>query len=63
MVSLSNNLIEVYNAPYRIDKNAEEPEESTKLYSLDLQGHRSDIRTLSLSSENDILASTSHSKL
>ncbi|CAO3638307.1 unnamed protein product [Cunninghamella blakesleeana] len=63
LVSLSNNLIEVYNAPYRIDKNAEEPEESTKLYSLDLQGHRSDIRTLSLSSENDILASTSHNLL
>ncbi|CAO3649121.1 unnamed protein product [Cunninghamella echinulata] len=63
LVSLSNNLIEVYNTPYRIDKNAEESEESTKLYSLDLQGHRSDIRTLTLSSENDILASTSHNLL
>ncbi|KAI8086699.1 quinon protein alcohol dehydrogenase-like superfamily [Halteromyces radiatus] len=63
LVSLSNNVIEVYNAPYDIDKKDEESEDYTKLYSLDLQGHRSDIRTLALSSDDSILASASHNLL
>jgi U3 small nucleolar RNA-associated protein 12 len=31
----------------------------TKLYSVDLSGHRSDIRTLSLSSDDNLLCSAS----
>ncbi|KAI8073910.1 hypothetical protein BC940DRAFT_343481 [Gongronella butleri] len=63
LVALTNNTIEVYHAPYLVDKKAQEPAEVVKASSLDLPGHRSDIRTLTLNSDDDMLASTSQDLL
>ncbi|SAL94956.1 hypothetical protein [Absidia glauca] len=63
LVSLTNNVIEVYNAPYDVDKKDEDTEDYTKLHYIDLQGHRSDVRTLALSSDDGILASASQNLL
>lgn len=60
-MALSDNVIEVYNAPLP-KKKSEEQEEATRLSSIDMHGHRSDIRALSLSSDDDLLASISQSK-
>jgi U3 small nucleolar RNA-associated protein 12 len=57
--ALSNNALEVYNVP-EYTKSKETPPESARLYSLDLPGHRTDVRTLSLSSDDTILASASN---
>ncbi|CEG77506.1 hypothetical protein RMATCC62417_12246 [Rhizopus microsporus] len=48
VVSLNNNALEAYTIPI-VEKKSEEPNEPSKLYSLDVPGHRSDIRTLTLS--------------
>ncbi|KAH9966134.1 WD-repeat-containing protein [Russula dissimulans] len=60
--SLSNNALEVYNVP-RYTKSKENPQESARLYSLDIPGHRTDVRTLSLSSDDTLLASASNGSL
>lgn len=57
--ALSNNALEVYDVP-KYTKSKETPPESARLYSLDLPGHRTDVRTLSLSSDDTILASASN---
>ncbi len=59
--ALSNNALEVYSVP-KYTKSKENPPESARLYSLDLPGHRTDVRTLSLSSDDTILASASNGK-
>lgn len=50
-LSLNNNLLEFYS----IESSA-----STKTVAIELQGHRSDVRSLTLSSDNTLLMSTSH---
>ena len=60
--ALSNNAMEVYNIP-KYTKSKESPPESVRLYSLDLPGHRTDVRTLSLSSDDTLLASASNGAL
>jgi len=56
MCALSNNSIEIYAT-----NNDEKSEEAFKLLStLDLQGHRSDIRCLALSSDDELIASGSN---
>lgn len=50
-LSLNNNLLEVYSI---------ELGESKKTLAIDLQGHRSDVRSVTLSSDNTFLMSTSH---
>ncbi|KAK7284988.1 hypothetical protein RJT34_19743 [Clitoria ternatea] len=50
-LSLNNNLVEFYSI---------EREDTKKTLAIDLQGHRSDIRSLALSSDNNYLMSTSH---
>ncbi|XP_062117383.1 uncharacterized protein LOC133831195 [Humulus lupulus] len=50
-LSLNNNLLEFYS----IDSNA-----ANKTLAIDLQGHRSDVRSVALSSDNTLLMSTSH---
>ena len=62
VVSLSNNALEAYTIPIA-EKKSEESNEPSKLYSLDVPGHRSDIRTLTLSSDDELLASTSNNLL
>ena len=60
--ALSNNAVEVYNIPEHT-KSKENPPESARLYSLDLPGHRTDVRALSLSSDDTLLASASNGML
>ncbi|RCH87615.1 hypothetical protein CU097_004334 [Rhizopus azygosporus] len=62
VVSLSNNALEAYTIPIA-EKKSEESNEPSKLYSLDVPGHRSDIRTLTLSSDDELLASASNNLL
>ncbi|KAL2554322.1 transducin family protein/WD-40 repeat family protein [Forsythia ovata] len=50
-LSLNNNLLEVYSI---------ESTSTTKSSSIELQGHRSDVRSVTLSSDNTLLLSTSH---
>ncbi|XP_050384368.1 uncharacterized protein LOC126800981 [Argentina anserina] len=50
-LSLNNNLLEFYSV---------ESDATNKTLSVDLQGHRSDIRSVALSSDNTLLMSTSH---
>ncbi|KAI0269170.1 WD-repeat-containing protein [Gloeopeniophorella convolvens] len=61
-LALSNNAIEVYNVP-EPTKAKEVVPEAARLYSLDLPGHRTDIRTISLSSDDTLLASASNGSL
>ncbi|XP_073134824.1 uncharacterized protein [Henckelia pumila] len=53
-LSLNNNLLEIYS----IDST-----ETTKTSAIELQGHRSDVRSVTLSSDNTLLMSTSHSAI
>lgn len=50
-LSLNNNLLEFYSI---------ESGETRKTLAIDLQGHRSDVRSVTLSSDNTFLLSTSH---
>jgi U3 small nucleolar RNA-associated protein 12 len=60
LTSLNDNTIQVYYiTKYVKGKDLVEP---SILYSIDLYGHRSDIRTLSLSSNDDLLCSASNGK-
>ncbi|KAG5644079.1 hypothetical protein DXG03_009169 [Asterophora parasitica] len=61
MTALASNAIEVYNIP-QPTKSKDTPEAS-RVYSVDLPGHRTDVRTLSLSSNDEILASASNGSL
>jgi U3 small nucleolar RNA-associated protein 12 len=63
VTSLNNNTIEAYNIPVTAEKKTEESEEPSRLYSIDVPGHRSDIRTLTLSSDDELLASASSNLL
>ncbi|PSS04617.1 WD repeat-containing protein [Actinidia chinensis var. chinensis] len=51
-LSSNNNLLEIYS----IDSSS-----TTKTIAIELQGHRSDVRSVTLSSDNTLLMSTSHS--
>ncbi|KAK9290842.1 hypothetical protein L1049_009046 [Liquidambar formosana] len=50
-LSLNNNLLEIYSI---------ESSSSTKTLAFELMGHRSDVRSVTLSSDNSLLMSTSH---
>ncbi|KAL5546056.1 hypothetical protein UlMin_005743 [Ulmus minor] len=50
-LSLNNNLLEFYSI---------ESEATNKTLAIELQGHRSDVRSVTLSSDNSLLMSTSH---
>ncbi|KAJ7972325.1 WD repeat-containing protein 3 [Quillaja saponaria] len=50
-LSLNNNLLEIYS----IESNAD-----SKTLAIELHGHRSDVRSVTLSSDNSLLMSTSH---
>ncbi|XP_059305925.1 uncharacterized protein LOC132057366 [Lycium ferocissimum] len=53
-LSLNNNLLEFH---------AIESSSTTKLSAIELQGHRADVRSVTLSSDNTLLMSTSHSAI
>ncbi|KAG6813504.1 hypothetical protein H0H92_010529 [Tricholoma furcatifolium] len=61
MTALSSNNIEVYNIP-QPTKSKDVPE-AVRAFSVDLPGHRTDVRTLSLSSDDEVLASASNGSL
>ncbi|KAG2369907.1 WD40-repeat-containing domain protein [Suillus spraguei] len=61
-VALSSNALEVYNIPPPT-KSKEETPEATRMFSVDLPGHRTDVRTLCLSSDDQVLASASNGSL
>ncbi|KAI9359163.1 WD40-repeat-containing domain protein [Pilaira anomala] len=63
VTSLNNNTIEAYTIPISAEKKTEESQEPSRLYSIDGPGHRSDIRTLALSSDDELLASASSNLL
>lgn len=50
-LSLNNNLLEIHSI---------ENSSSTKTLAIELQGHRADVRSVTLSSDNSLLMSTSH---
>ncbi|KAH9940581.1 WD-repeat-containing protein [Amylocystis lapponica] len=60
-VALSSNALEVYNIP-QPTKSKDVPE-AARVYSVDLPGHRTDVRTLCLSSDDMLLASASSGAL
>ncbi|KAI5123399.1 hypothetical protein M0805_006107 [Coniferiporia weirii] len=62
LVALALNSLEVYNIPTPT-KNKDELPEASRLYSLDMPGHRADVRTLCLSSDDQLLASASNGSL
>lgn len=53
-LSLNSNALEIYSI---------QSSSTTKNSSIDLQGHRSDVRSVTLSSDNSLLMSTSHSSI
>ncbi len=61
-VALSNNALEVYNIPPPT-KSKDVPPEASRLFSVDLPGHRTDVRTLCLSSDDALLASASNGRV
>lgn len=69
MAALATNALEVYQLPpkpTKSKKNADEDaetKEATRLHAVELPGHRTDIRTLSLSSDDALLASGSNGSL
>jgi hypothetical protein len=60
-VALACNALEVYTIP-QPSKSTDVPE-AAKIYTVDIPGHRTDVRTLSLSSDDQILASASNGGL
>lgn len=61
-LALSSNALEVYNVPPPA-KTKDVLPETTRIFSVDLPGHRTDVRTLCLSSDDTLLASGSSGKL
>ncbi|KAL4075947.1 WD40-repeat-containing domain protein [Scleroderma citrinum] len=61
-LALSSNALEVYDIPSLTKSKGEIPEPS-RAYVLDLPGHRNDVRTLCLSSDDELLASGSNGSL
>ncbi|BGP34220.1 beta transducin [Rhodotorula toruloides] len=62
LASLANNSLEVYNLPPPASSKAPAVE-PIKMYTLDLPGHRSDVRCLAVSSDDQLIASASHGSL
>jgi U3 small nucleolar RNA-associated protein 12 len=61
LTALANNSLEVFSLPKPgPSKISQEP---TKVHSLNLQGHRTDVRTLAVSSDDQLLASASNGTL
>lgn len=66
LIATTDNQLEVYNVPVRKKvkkmKN-EEPPEYNRTFSVELPGHRADIRAISLSSDDRLLATASNGSL
>ncbi|KAF1951891.1 WD40 repeat-like protein [Byssothecium circinans] len=62
LVGTDSNLIDVYEIPQRSKSKSEEEPEYNRTFSVELAGHRNDIRALALSSDDRMLASASSGK-
>ncbi len=62
LVGTDSNLIDVYEVPRRGKAKNEEEAEYNRIFSVELAGHRNDIRALALSSDDRMLASASSGK-
>lgn len=60
--ALSTNALEVFSIPPPT-KSKDEPPQASRVLSVDLPGHRTDVRTLCLSSDDMLLASGSNGSL
>ncbi|KAF2099379.1 WD domain-containing protein [Rhizodiscina lignyota] len=64
LTAMSNNLVETYRIPTKQRSNQENDSmEPTRLHSVDLPGHRTDVRSLALSSDDRMVASASSGAL
>lgn len=61
-VALSNNALEIYSIPQPV-KSSEAPPEATRSHSVHLPGHRADVRSLCLTSDDRLLASAANGSL
>ena len=62
----TNNQLEVFNVPIKQKERqskSDQPPEYERVYAVNLSGHRTDIRSLSLSSDDRMLASASNGSL
>ncbi|KAG9034074.1 hypothetical protein FRB95_013843 [Tulasnella sp. JGI-2019a] len=62
LLGMSNNALEVYDIPRRTKLTDAAPE-STRVFSVDIPGHRADVRTVCLSSNDELIASGSNGSL
>lgn len=61
VVTTSGNTVEYYSIPY--EKKEPSLPAPSRLYDIDLQGHRTDIRATDISSDNSLLATASNGEL
>ncbi|KAF2013314.1 F-box/WD repeat-containing protein pof1 [Aaosphaeria arxii CBS 175.79] len=59
LVGTTNNLIDMYDVPHAGKSKNDEAPEYTRTFSVELSGHRNDVRALALSSDDRMLASAS----
>ncbi|KAF1942629.1 WD40 repeat-like protein [Clathrospora elynae] len=59
LVGTNNNLIDVYEIPQKSKTKSDEAPDYSRALSVELSGHRNDIRALALSSDDRMLASAS----
>ena len=66
LVAASNNLLEIWrldSKPQASGPNLDEPPDYTRPFAIEIPGHRTDIRALSISSDDRMLASASNGTL
>lgn len=61
VVTTSNNTVEYYSIPYK--KKVPSQSNASRVYIIELPGHRTDIRTLDISDDNKLLATASNGTL
>lgn len=61
VVTTSNNTVEYYSIPYQ--KREPTRPAPNKLYTIELQGHRTDVRSIDISDDNKLLATASNGTL
>lgn len=59
LIGTNNNLIDVYDIPTKSKSKTDEVPDYTRTLSVELAGHRNDVRALALSSDDRMLASAS----
>ncbi|KAA6416253.1 MAG: WD domain [Lasallia pustulata] len=66
LIAMTNNLLEVYSVPTKKEgktSKSEEPPDYNRTFSVEMPGHRTDVRGLCLSSDDRMLASASNGSL